>query len=220
MATNINPNRGAVLLVGHAPSVVQTMNANSSSAPGFLAPLSEPLFDDPLADFLHGFFVGLTGLDGTMVRPRWQPEPPNMPDFTDNWLAFGINRIQEDDFAYQGEDPHDRQQDVVERDQILTVLCSFYGPQGMRIAHRMSVGVQLAQNRTYLASQQITVIDVQDAFNIPALLKEKWVPRVDRSMRLRRRAGWTFGIRTVESAQAQLDNEVYITPIVVTPPTP
>lgn len=218
--TPVNPGAGGVLLTGHKPFVVQTNSAGSSDQAGFLAPLSEPLFDDPLADFLHDFFVGVTGLPGDLVRPRWQREPPNMPPFDTNWLAVGISRIEEDRFSYEGEDPNDPQQDIVSRDELLTVLCSFYGPQGQSLAARVAMAIQLAQNRTYLAQQSITVMEVQGMFNIPALLKEKWVPRCDRNIIFRRRAGWTFAVRAVEQAQAQLDNEVYITPITVTnPPT-
>jgi hypothetical protein len=219
--TPVNPNQGQMALTSAPPSLALTAGPDSSAA-GVLPPLSSPIYDNPLEDFFHDFLVALSGLPGDLVRPRWQPEPPNMPDFSVNWLAFGFPRIVEDVFAYEGEDPGDRQRDIVERDEILTMLMSFYGPQGGALGKRVSASLQISQNRAYLRTQNIGVVEVEDQIRLPALLKEKWVPRVDINVRFRRRAGWVFAIRTVESVDALqgLNNELYITPIIVNPPTP
>lgn len=217
--TPINPQPGLLTLTGAAPTITSGPGPDSSAA-GFLRPLSAPIYDNPLDDFFHDFLVGLSGIPGDLVRPRWQPEPPNQPDFTINWLAFGFPRITEDAFAYQDQDPDDPTQGLVQRDEILTMLMSFYGPQCGQLGKQVSAGIQLSQNRAYLRVQQISVVEVEDQIKLPALLKERWVPRVDINVRFRRRAGWVFAIRQVESAQAGLDNEIYITPIIVEPPTP
>jgi len=217
--TPVNPTQGSMSLTSAAPTLTVAAGPDSSAA-GFLRPLSSPIYDDPLDDYFHEFLVGLSGIPGDLVRPRWQPEPPNQPNFTINWLAFGFPRITEDAFAYQGQGPDNPETGLVQRDEVLTMLMSFYGPQGGQIGKQVSASIQLSQNRAYLRTQQISLIEVEDQIKLPALLKEKWVPRVDINVRFRRRAGWVFAIRSVESAQAGLDNEIYITPIIVEPPTP
>lgn len=216
--TPVNPGAGSLALTGPAPVIART-SANSSAA-GFLAPLTAPIYDNPLDDFFHAFLVALTTIPGQLVRPRWQPEPPNMPDFTVDWLAWGIVDIDEDRFAWQGQT--DDVTSVVERDEIMTMLMSFYGPRASQLAKQFSASVQLSQNRAYLQPQKLTVIEVLNQVRIPALTKEKWVPRVDQRVLFRRRASWAYEIRTLESAQLGLDNELYVTPLtfITEPPTP
>src|SRR5215472_15859820 len=64
-----------------------------STTAGYLGPIlgtGPVLQDDQWDDFLHDVLAGVSGLDPTMVRPRWQVVPPNVPDFKTDWLAFGI----------------------------------------------------------------------------------------------------------------------------------
>lgn len=198
---------GPITLLGSAPVVTAVI-------PGFTGPVVWPLYDNPLDDFLHGFLAGLSGLSNQLVRPRWQPEPPNIPDFDVDWLAWGILDIEEDRFAYQGQSLQDPDNfGVVERDEIMLMLMSFYGPRAGQLAKQVSASLQLGQNRAYLRSQNLTVVEVMDHVRVPALTKEKWVPRVDQRVRFRRRATWAYQIKTLEDFRAQLDNERYITPM-------
>jgi hypothetical protein len=205
---------GNLALAGPVPLVERT-NASSSAA-GFLAPLTAPIYDNPLDDFFHAFLVALSTLPGQLVRPRWQEEPPNMPDFSVDWLAWGITEIEEDPFAYQGQADEDT--GVVERDEILVMLMSFYGPRAGQLGKQVSASIQLAQNRAYLRAQNMTVIEVAGQVRLPALLKDKWVPRVDQRVRFRRRATWAYQIHAIEQFQGGLHNELYNTPLETTPP--
>src|SRR5262249_35203430 len=91
-------------------------------------PTPAVLEDDALIAAFQGMVAGITGVPGKLVRPRWQPEPPNQPDFQTNWIAMGISATDSDKFAYvrQIDDEHME----VQRDQWLTLLLSFYGPGG------------------------------------------------------------------------------------------
>jgi hypothetical protein len=188
-----------------------------SSVAGFLAPFSLPIYDDPLDDYLHGFLAALSTLPGALVRPRWQPEPPNLPNFATNWLAWGITDIDEDRFAYQEQRSEDGGYAVVERDELLTMLLSFYGPKAGQLAKQVSNSVQLSQNRSYLRAQNMTVVEVMNQVRVPALLKEKWVPRVDMRILFRRRASASYRIRTLEDFMAGLNNEHYVTQLGTNP---
>lgn len=208
---------GTLTLADLVPTAVAS-DANSTVA-GFLAPFAAPLYDDPLDDFLHVFFAALSTLPGVLVRPRWQPEPPNLPNFATNWLAWGITEIEEDRFAYQeqisDEDEGDRLD--VERDELLTALLSFYGPKAGQLAKQVSNSVQLGQNRAYLHAQRMDVVEVLGQLRVPALLKEKWVPRVDMRIVFRRRAISSYQVKTLEDFQAGLNNELYTTSLGVAP---
>lgn len=206
---------GPLALAGDPPALVRT--SASSGAAGFLAPLTAPIYDNPLDDFFQAFLAALSTIPGPLVRPRWQPEPPNLPAFTTDWMAWGIVDVDTDRFAYQDMTPAG-DQFVVERDEILTMLMSFYGPRAGQLASQVSASMQLSQNRSYLKAQNITLIEVMGQARVPALLKEKWVPRVDQRVLFRRRASWAYEVHTIIEVEASLDNEHYTTPLVVTDP--
>lgn len=200
--------------------------ANDSTTAGFIVPEIEPTGDDPLDDQLHDTITGIVGrIDPSLVRPRWQPNPANIPMFPTNWIAFGVVGTDPDVFAYEGHDPEflENGTDVsttrVERDELLSVLISFYGPQAMANDARLRAGLDLAQNRSLLHSMGIGFVEYQAPRKIPALTKETWVPRVDAILVLRRRSVHRYNIRTLDDAASQLDNEYYLTPIKI-PPAP
>jgi len=51
---------------------------------------TSPLMDAALDAVFQALVVGITGLPGTLVRPRWQPVPPTQPSVTTNWAAIGV----------------------------------------------------------------------------------------------------------------------------------
>lgn len=193
--------------------------ATDSTAAGFIAPGAPlPDEDQPLLDLMQAAIVGITGLPGSLVRPRWQPRPPVQPDFDVNWCAFGINRRVEDVHAAQSFDPAGTGSMVVERDETLYVLHSFYGPEANRFCKLYRTGLDLEQNRAQLKAGGLVLQEVTDTTNLPALLKEQWVPRIDTTVIYRRRASYRYPVRSILSGQLGLDNEYWVTPIFITNP--
>lgn len=82
------------------------MSTNDSTTGGYLVPqprpYPNPLEGEKLQDFLQGVLVGVTGLLGKMVRPRWQPVPVNIPPQGTDWIAFGITNRPAETYAYNG----------------------------------------------------------------------------------------------------------------------
>lgn len=191
--------------------------ATDSTVAGFLTPSSEATNDNALEDILQAAVVGITGIPGTLVRPRWQPEPPTQPAFNVNWCAIGIPRALEDAFAYHATRENDQ---VVERDEILYVLHSFYGPGASQMCKRLRDGLEIAQNRATLRAAGLALVECQEAVTLPALVKETWVKRIDVTVVYRRRTSSAYPVRTIESGQLGLDNELWVTPITVNNPTP
>jgi hypothetical protein len=168
--------------------------APNSASLGYLAPTASFSYDTALEDTLQAAVVGLTGLAGKWVRPRWQLEPPQQPAFDQDWVAFGIVRSVVDTFSY---DRHDSDTSrSVERDELLFVLHSFYGPNAHGYCERFRDGLEMPQNRDELRIAKIAVVDVGEATILPALLKEKWVKRVDAMVTYRRRTARPYNLLT------------------------
>src|SRR3979409_241705 len=126
-----------------------------SSTGGYLIPSgAPPLEGQALLDFLQGVIVGITGLDGTMVRPVWQSEPPNIPDAGEAWCAFRITTRPSDKFPYVKHNADGQGADALQRHEELHVLCSFYdlGSGGLAdgLCAQLRDGLSIAQNREIL----------------------------------------------------------------------
>lgn len=191
----------------------------------YLLPSSSPapIYGDALDDVFQINIAGITGItDTTLIRPRWQPEPPNQPDFGTNWVAFGVQVVDGDRFSYRKHDPYGNGglgSDSLEKDETLQLLISFYGPNGTALCKQYQDGLQIDRNRDDLMVSGIKLVEVQEARVLPALLKEKWVRRIDISATFRRRIKRSYSIPTVVGDSVNLDNEQYQTPIVI-PPLP
>lgn len=173
---------------------------------------TQPASGDALEDLLQATMVGVTGLDPTLVRPRWQPEPPNMPGFDKNWCAFGITNKRSDTYAYM-KMLADGLTCQLERDQWLTTTASFYGPQADAYMELFKDGIQIPWNREALFAQGIKLIEVRDGTRLPALMKEKWVNRYDVQAVFARRINRTYAVTSILSASVGINNEYYTTQV-------
>lgn len=185
--------------------------ANDSTTAGFLTPISVlPLNDRPLEDIFTAVLVGITGLPVDMVRPRIQPTVPNQPEQDENWVAFGVNITDHDVFPYQRQvSTLEGGNMIVERDEYLDVLCSFYGADNNQYMSRWREGLALEQNRYSLGELGIKLVAVgKNPVPVPALFKDRWTRRVDLSCQFSRRVQVTYGVRTIQSAEIGLHTEV------------
>ncbi len=202
------------------------MGDNTSALAGILTPTGvAPLYDDALVDALQPLWVALTGIPGTMFRPRWQPDDvPNQPEQNETWAALGIATTRTDTFAYTEHVPEGDGYNYVMRTEEIDVLTSFYGPSAKACAEQLRDGFTVEQNREPLDAMKMALVNVRDSIMIPALLHGKWQRRVDVTVTLRRVIERRYGILTVlglpdavgpdAGPVMGLNNEQYITPLV------
>ena len=191
--------------------------ANTSATGGILTPASSPapLSDDALEDFFQEWVVGLTSFDPALVRPRWQAEPPNIPDTNTNWISLGITKTSPDTFAAELHYSNPSSYNEVRRHEELEILVSGYGPQSSSILSILRDGMQVAQNREILSLNNMGLISSGDILAVPELIKNIWTKRHDMRFWIRRQVKRNYGVLDLAEAQGTLNNELYIEQITV-----
>lgn len=193
-----------------------------SNVPGYLAPSSSPapLEGQALSRFVQGWVSGVTGLDGTMVRPRWLPEPSNIPKAGTAWCAVGISTRRADTFAYAWLRPDASY--LVQRHERIDLLASFYdlGSSGLAdyYAALLREGAQVPQNREPLFTAGFGLIGTGDVVAVPSLLKERWLYRADLAVELARVIERVYPVLSVLSANGTLKTSDGVTAAIVAAP--
>lgn len=179
-----------------------------SSTGGYLAPTSPPpATDDALDDQIQAAVVGITGLDGTLVRPRWQPKPPKQPPAAANWCAIGVTSMDADTYAWVGHHPDGDGYDEMQHHVTFDVLASFYGPAGQAYAGLLRDGLQIAQNREALYLQGISFVDASKIIAAPALINEQWVRKYDLTVTLRTQITRTYAVLNLLEASGSISTQ-------------
>jgi len=184
-----------------------------STAAGFLIPAATPapLEGQALLDFLQGVIVGITGLDGTLVRPVWQSEPPNMPDAGTAWCAFRITTRPSDAYPYIKHNADGDGADALQRHEELHVLNSFYdlgsGGQADGLCAQFRDGLSIAQNREILTLNNMGFVKANEPTPVPVIVKTRWLYRVDLEWILRRQIDRIYPVRTILSAHSTLGTD-------------
>lgn len=186
-----------------------------SSTGGYLSPAvaSPPLEDDALTAIFQQMIVGITGLPGNMVRPRWQPNPPKQPEPTVNWCALGIAVQTLDDGPAIVHNGAGNGSDTYIRHEQIDVLASFYGPSGMQNAQLLSDGLAIPQNLEQLKAQDMNSVDTGQIRTAPDLINEQWVRRYDIELTFRRKITRTYAALNTLSVQGVIQTPTVTTQI-------
>jgi hypothetical protein len=182
---------------------------NDSSTGGALLPLAAPdtLQGQSFEDFLQQVLVGLTGMAGDLVRPRWQLEPPNLPDIGTDWCAFGITTWEADTYAAVTHQGAGDGSDLLQRHETVDLLVSFFGPNCVALAARLRDGLQIAQNREVLVASGIGLQEASRLVRLPSLTKDRWLDRVDLSVILRRMVLRSYPVLNLLSAHGTIHTD-------------
>lgn len=186
----------------------------NSSTGGYLLPTSTaPLDDQALDRFLHDLFVGVAGIDPTLVRPRWTAEPANMPAFNTSWIAQGVTERRDDDVASQVLSA-DGLSTTVSRNQELDCFLSCYGSGASALQALIRDGLSLDQNREYINLQGFVLVKVGATTNTTMLINERWNKRIDCVITFRRLISRVYTVESLLSAQTTLITDVVTETIV------
>lgn len=201
------------------------MAVNTSATGGYLAPAASPAPAEGVAlwDFVHDIIAGVTGMDATLVRPAWQPEPPNLPDYGTTWCAFRIGRRVADFNAFIEHDGDDPGSDELQRHENLEVQTMFYSStpdDADEMAAVLREGLQIPQNLAALQLAQWGLIETGDTNPAPTLTKDRWLYRIDMPIRFRRLITRVYPVLNLLSARATLytDTPALVVPMVITNP--
>ena len=180
---------------------------NTSATGGYIQPASTaaPVADLDLDLVVQALVVGVTGLPGDRVRPRWQPTQPRMPDITVDWCAVGVTVTDtERGAAYVTHDGSGDGHDDLVRHEQLEVLASLYGPSAARNAALLRDGLQIAQNRAALDAQGMAFVEAGPVRTVPELVNEQWLRRCDVSLTLRRVVRREYPVLNILSAPVSI----------------
>lgn len=157
--------------------------------------------DQELEDIFQGLIVGITSLQGEMVRPRWQNEPPPLPKISENWCAFGVKNTSSDDGPYFQQNKEDM--DNI-RHESIEVLLSFYGPQGQHFASLFKDGLGIPQNIARIRAHKIKFTGCGEILTAPDFLNNQYVHRYDMTATFNRQVKRSYATKTFESFQINI----------------
>lgn len=172
--------------------------------PGSTLPLPGGL---SLNQFLQTVISGISGIDGTLVRPYWQIQPPKQPDVTVDWVAFYIANTVPDANPYIDLDENGA--NVFARHETIEIGLSIYGPNAMDTYGLFRDGFQIPQNLDALRTANMGFVEVTTGLHAPDLFGGRWIDRVTTTILIRRQIRRTYAILSLVSASGTIQTEHY-----------
>jgi len=196
--------------------------ANDSTAPGYLTPTSPPPApeeDTDLDAVFQSLVAGVTGLPPDLVRPRWQPIPPQQPAADENWCSLGVTSETPNDGPSITHNGAGDGTDTYERHEEIEVFTTFYGPGAQATGKLLRDGLAVPQNTEGLLSFGIRWVECGSLRAVAELVNQQWIRRYDMLLRFRRRVTRTYGVRNIDSSDSFIiDDYGVVTPIKVSGP--
>lgn len=169
--------------------------SNDSTARGYLSLVGDsPAYDEALEREISRWIRGVSGLDVSLVYPRWTDPQTSIPENGVTWCGFGITTIP------GCPTPANVQMSEEQSEQWswekVTVICCFYGPNGGNTAATFRAGLYVDQNNVELNRAGLSLNDVGTIYNLPELINNQWVRRYDLTVTLSRKTTRTYNIKS------------------------
>lgn len=184
------------------------MSDNTSATGDVLSPVLDtpPEYDDDLDALFQPIVAQITGLDGSLVRPRWQPTVGKVP--TPNpgtdWCAIGVTTITPDANPYIEHQGGDLGADNYARHEQIELFATFYGACAAHYAMLLRDGLAIPQNSEKLLDYGIRVVSCNHARAVPEFYNQQWVRRYDIGVTFRRKVSRTYRILNIIDAPVEL----------------
>ena len=187
--------------------------ANTSATGGYLSPLTpSPAYDQPLDVQLQRVVVGITGLAGNLVRPRWQETPPQQPARNVNWCAIGIVRIGAAYGHHISHFPDGEGYDEAEAYEDLELLASFYGPGCAGVAALLRDGLRIPQNREEMRANGMALTADDTITLLGEAVGPEYRRRADLPLALTRVVSRSYPILNLLEAQGSIASQAATEP--------
>lgn len=177
---------------------------NTSATGGYLAPTGTVATDGAFEDQIQAAIVGITALPGDMVRPSWQPNPPQKPDLNVDWCAYRVESTEPNWTGAIIHHPEGQGTDELRRHETVNLLVSFYGPHSEGYAGRLRDGMLIPQNMEAFKAQGLAFLEAGRLMNAPEYVNNQWVTRRDLTVKLRRVVIRTYDVLNVLSAEGEI----------------
>lgn len=179
--------------------------APDSRSPGYLGPSpTETMVQVDWENFLQATVAGITGLPGTLVRPRWQPNPPPTPDVATDWAAAGIVRISANFSPYHqhhGEQLAGPGYDLLSRQEQCIYRVSFYGPHAGDLCAILRDGLFIDQNRQFWRENAVGLVEAERIEHVPELFRQQWRDCYNLEIVINREVRRLYNVRSLLAAQ-------------------
>lgn len=180
----------------------------TSARKGFIAPTPPRVPDrEAIDDALCVLIAGVCGLCTTLVRPRWQADPPSEPKPDVNWCAFGITVWEGRNVPEVRHHAEGEGYDEVIDHETLSVLLSFYGPQHVDMARLCRRGLHIAQNRAGLRQHGLALTRIGTVTPVPALVAMRWRARADLTLTLQLETRERYDVLNLLQSQGRIQSE-------------
>jgi hypothetical protein len=189
--------------------------ADSSTGGYLLATPIGPLLEDAALDAaVQGAIAGVTGMAGSLVRPRWPAVVPKEPDVSADWCAFGITAAGTSAPAIQHQPTAgvaDPATDLVTEFEELDCLVSFYGPSAKANSGLLVSGLAVPQNCEALRAQGVVYVGgSREAKKAPELVNQQWRVRYDVALEFRRKVQRSYAVRNLETADVHVFDDTHV----------
>lgn len=176
--------------------------AADSTQAGYLGPTTDTLEGNTWEDFLQEVVVGITALDPTLVRPRWQQVPPNTPDVNTTWASVGIMDTEADWNPVNLHNGYpDPGNELLIRHEVVRFMASFYGPDAVMTADHLRDGLFIEQNRAALRANSVGIIEVEGVVRNADIFRQQFRDRVDITILFKRQVRRYYQVRNLVQAK-------------------
>lgn len=201
---------------------------NTSATGGVLFPIGPlPLDDVELDAVFQTLVTGITQLDGSLVRPRWQIAAdvpgglggtPKQPEPSVNWCAIGVVNVKQSAGPWLVYDDASNTELYWDHEE-LTVLATFYGPRSQSFMRLLRAGLNVPQNTESLLPYMIRYVGCGPIRTVPELVNQQWIRRQDISLEFRRKVIMTYGIENILISEIDLiDDTGAVDDVIIVPP--